>query len=233
MAQQFAENAAVTMLTEGESKRMYHGKRMAQSFQTPEAPPPTKKHKSHSPDYSKVTWDTQKLEATLRNWPSNSTINWTAVGKQHGITGGNAGQIVKEFAMLHNITIATPKRKPTKRPCRKKLPSTNISIPANPPVRKIESEIQQMIDSGRFSLGEESTPHKITKYIYKEGKLSPHDTLVHARKVPLQQIRQRLLTKQEKYVRPTSNKIARSLCMWHDHATILKNGFIMVTVHVL
>ena len=26
---------------------------------------------------------------------------------------------------------------------------------------------------------------------------------------------------------------SRSLCMWHDHATILKMGFIMVTVHVV
>lgn len=25
----------------------------------------------------------------------------------------------------------------------------------------------------------------------------------------------------------------RSLCMWHDHATILKMGFILITVHVL
>ena len=26
---------------------------------------------------------------------------------------------------------------------------------------------------------------------------------------------------------------SRSLCMWHDHATILKMGFVMVTVHVM
>ena len=25
----------------------------------------------------------------------------------------------------------------------------------------------------------------------------------------------------------------RSLAMWHDHATILRNGFIMITVHVI
>ena len=26
---------------------------------------------------------------------------------------------------------------------------------------------------------------------------------------------------------------SRSLCMWHDHATILKTGYIMITVHVI
>ena len=26
---------------------------------------------------------------------------------------------------------------------------------------------------------------------------------------------------------------SRSLCMWHDHATILKMGFVMVTVHIM
>lgn len=25
----------------------------------------------------------------------------------------------------------------------------------------------------------------------------------------------------------------QSLCMWHDHATILKMGFVMITVHVM
>ncbi len=26
---------------------------------------------------------------------------------------------------------------------------------------------------------------------------------------------------------------SRSLCMWHDHATMLKMGFIMITVHIM
>lgn len=76
VAQHFSENAAITMLIEGESRRMYHRKRMAQSFHTPEAPPPAKKHKSHSPDFTRVSWDT-----ALRNWPADVTINWTAVAR--------------------------------------------------------------------------------------------------------------------------------------------------------
>lgn len=60
VAQHFAENAAITMLVEGESKRMYQRKRMAQSFHAPEIPPPTKRCKSHSPDFGKVSWDKKK-----------------------------------------------------------------------------------------------------------------------------------------------------------------------------
>ncbi len=88
-----------------------------------------------------------------------------------------------------------------------------------------------MISSGRFSLGEECAPYKITRYVYETGQLTPQDTFVQARKVPLKQNRERLLNK---YMRLTpSTQVSRCLCMWHDHATILKMGFIMVTVHVM
>ena len=118
------------MLMESESKWMYHRKRMAQS-----GPPPAKKNKSNSPNFSKVLWDTEGLQATLKNWPSNVTINWTAVGKQHGISGANARQVVKEFAESQNMQITTPLQ-------RGMQPGIDIPIPANPPVRSIEAEIQ-------------------------------------------------------------------------------------------
>ncbi len=99
------------MLTEGESKRKYHRKRLAQSFCSPEQPPTTKRNKSHSPDFNNVSWDTEVLKATLETWPRDTTINWTGVGRSHGISGGNAGQVVKEFAKAHNIDLSdcTPK----------------------------------------------------------------------------------------------------------------------------
>ena len=42
-----AEKAAISMLTECESKRKYHRKRMAQSFHSPQEQQPAKKSKSH------------------------------------------------------------------------------------------------------------------------------------------------------------------------------------------
>ena len=231
----FAEKAAISMLVEGESKRKYHRKRLAQSFCSPgEEQPAQKRQKHHSPNFEHVSWDTARLESTLRNWPVGSNINWTAVARNHGIQGGNAGQVAKEFAEAHAITtMTTPTRKPTQRPCKKRLPGSFVSIPSNPPIGMVEAEIKTMLTSGRFTLGEECTPYKVTKYVPINGVLTPQDTLVHARKVPLRQLREKLLQNQEKYMRLTPTNTSRSLCMWHDHATILKMGFVMVTVHVM
>lgn len=266
VTEHFAEKAAITLLTEGESKRKYHRKRLAQSFCSPEEPQ-SKRKKTHSPNFERVSRDTEKLRTTLLNWPTETLINWSEVGQEHGIPGENAGQVAREFAEANDIShITTPKRRPTKRPCKKKLPGFGVSISSNPPVRRIEAEIKSMISSGRFTLGEECAPYRITKYIPVNGKLTPQDTFVQARKVPLTQLRQRSLNKQLKYMRltPTSSihamtkaelieklqqptmfdslseeelrqllihtERSRSLCM---HATILKMGFLLITVHVI
>ena len=92
------------------------------------------------------------------------------VAREHGIQGGNAGQIVKEFALSKNINLSTPKRKSIKRPCKIKLPGTDISIPSNPPVNTVKSDIHDMVASGRFSVGEECAPYKITKYVVKDDR---------------------------------------------------------------
>ena len=125
----FAENATITLLVEGESKRKYHRKQLAQSFATPEENPQPKRQKKHSPNFENVPWDTQKLESTLRNWPPGTPINWSAVAREHDIQGGNAGQVAKEFAEKHEINILhhlTPKCKPTTRSQKKKLPGCGV-----------------------------------------------------------------------------------------------------------
>ena len=275
--EKFAEKATITLLTEGESKRKYHRKRLAQSFATPELnPPQPKRRKKHSPNFENVPWDMEKLENTLRSWSPTTPINWSAVGRDHGIEGGNAGQTVKEFAAEKGINIdhiqnSTPRRRAITRSSKKRLPGCDVSIPANPPVSTIDREIQSMLSSGRFTLGEECAPYTLIKYVPKNGKISKEEIVIKARKIPLHEIRQRLLRKQRKYMRLTPTAVmsnmtdsqltdrlktigypmcdemshqelckvlsscecSRSLAMWHDHATILKRGVIMVTVHTL
>ena len=270
MNEHFAQNAAISMLTECESKRKYHRKRMAQSFHSPQEQPPLKKTKTHSPDFSQVSWDKEKLKETIENWPVGVAINWSEVAREHGIPGNNAGQVVKEFTAKHGINtshIATPKRRPTLRPRKRKLPGCGVAIPSNPSIGAIESEIGSMISSGRFTLGDECAPYTITKYKMVNGVMTPHELQIQGRKVPLIELRQKLLSKQLKYMRLTPQSTidtmtmpeltnmlnmkhdgksveqlrellskaqkSRSLCMWHDHATMLKMGFVMVTVHVL
>ena len=195
-------------------------------------------------------------------------INWSEVAREHGIPGKNAGQVVKKFMAKQGIDtshIATPKRKPTLRPRRRKLPGCGVSIPSNPSIGAIETEIGSMISSGRFTLGDECAPYTITKYTMVNGVMTPHELQIQGRKVPLIELRQKLLIKQLKYMRLTPQSTiatmtrpevtemlnmkhdgksveelrellskaqkSRSLCMWHDHATMLKMGFVMVTVH--
>ena len=72
----FAEKAAITFLAEGESKRKYHRKRLAQSFDTPEGcqPPPPKRRKSHSPNFGKRTmgyWKTGGYTSQLAHRDSH------------------------------------------------------------------------------------------------------------------------------------------------------------------
>ena len=58
----FAQNAAISLLSEGESKAKYHRKRLAQSFQTPEkSQPPCKKRNTHSPNFENIQWDTTQV----------------------------------------------------------------------------------------------------------------------------------------------------------------------------
>ena len=90
----FAEKATITLLVEGESKRKYHRKRLAQSFTTPdENTPCPKRAKKHSPNFENVPWDTERLETTLRKWPNGKPIVWSLVAREHDIKGGNAGQV--------------------------------------------------------------------------------------------------------------------------------------------
>ncbi len=205
---------------------------------------------------------------TLNNWPSNTSINWSKVAREHGVLGSNSGQVVKEFAQKKGVDISrleacTPKRKPPSRPSKKRLPGCDVSVPSNPSLKSIENEINSMISSGRFTLGDECAPYKVTKFTPSNGRMIARDVLVYGRKVPLEQIRKRLLKKQEQYMRiandttacnlvhplhtetsvcsadnslqaPThSYQQSRSLAMWHDHATILGSGFVLITVHTL
>ena len=146
----FAEKAAISMLTECESKRKYHRKRMFQLFHSAQEQPATIKSKSHSPNFSNVTWDKEKLRETLENWPADVTMNWSQVGRDHGIPGNNARQVVKEFTAKQGIDtshITTPKRKTTLRPRKQKLPSYEVSIRSNSSIRAVEGEINSIISS--------------------------------------------------------------------------------------
>ena len=131
-----------------------------------------------------------------------------------------------------------------------------------------------MIDSGKLSLGIPCAPFSLTHYQVVDGELKQQDKTIHGRKFPLKELRQKLLTQQEKHMRLLSDEEieqmtpddlhtalkahdhgnhmttstrsteelqadlkrlqrTRSLALWHDHATILGLGMVIVMVHVL
>ena len=105
----FTEKAAISMLTECESKRKYHRKRMAQSFHSPQEQPPAKKTKTHSPDFSNVNWDKQKLQETIENWPADKSNCQGAWDSWEECWAGGKGVHCKT-RNLH-ITYSHPKKK--------------------------------------------------------------------------------------------------------------------------
>lgn len=46
-----------------------------------------------------------------------------------------------------------------------------------------------MIESGRFTLGEQCAPYTLTRYIPQNGSLTAQERTVMARKVPLLELR--------------------------------------------
>ena len=84
--QQLGENAAMCMLSKGESLSAYNRKRMSMCFHKPDIPP--KRHKSHSPKEENIAWDVNGAVEFLRQFPEEETINWT-----HALGGQRAMQV--------------------------------------------------------------------------------------------------------------------------------------------
>ena len=192
---------------------------------------------------------------------------------EHHVTGKNCGQVVKEFVALNDIdtdALDAIKQPPRVRSMKKKLPGKEISIPIPPTTQHIKESWVKMVLSGEIHLGEACSPQKLTKYLTVNGKVEILEVCIEGRKIPILDIRQCLLKKQEKYMHLFSDEIIESmdydtlhaiviqhkpverditiddlrqllcslqrkrlLVLWHDHATILGHGYIMVTVHTV
>ena len=76
-----------------------------------------------------------------------------------------------------------------------------ISVPATPSPSSIRMEWLDMIESGLLLIGEPCSPYTVTKYISKRS-ITKEYSEVSGRKIPLQELRQRLLKKQEQFMPP-------------------------------
>ena len=63
-----------------------------------------------------------------------------------------------------------------------------------------------MIENGLLLIGEPCSPYTVTKYISKQGSIVEESLEVSGRKIPMQELRQRLLNKQEQFMRLQSSE---------------------------
>lgn len=103
ISEQLGESATITVLAEAESMSAYSRKRLAMSFEKPETP--SKRPKLHSPSLAKQTWDHEEAKNALKSHPQHIKINWSETACTLNIPGGNAGQILKEFAIKQGFNV--------------------------------------------------------------------------------------------------------------------------------
>ncbi|KAL5509921.1 hypothetical protein EMCRGX_G005368 [Ephydatia muelleri] len=233
------------------------------------------KKKTHSPSMEEnVTWDTTAALNELKNWSEDKKINWSQVARQYNIPGKNRGQVLKEFARKNGLdTYALDGLAENRRTRAKKLkmPGNEISMPCTSTTQMVKEKWAADIEDGTYSIGIDCAPKEMTVVTCRDGEVVEQPVAIYSRKVPMNEIRQRLLKNQEKYMRLQTDEQVdalskdeaikflkqnqehqfadmeitelrakvkslqrnRHLVMWHDHGTILGQGYIFITVKVI
>ena len=81
------------------------------------------------------------------------------------------------------------------------MPGGDISVPTHRTVEGVKEDWGKMIQSGEVTLGEPCYPHTITQYSIEDGELKHKQTTVYGRKIPLIELRKKLLLRQEPFMR--------------------------------
>ena len=271
--QELAQTSMNTVFAENQSLSGYNRKRKATCFEVDHKP---KTPRSHIPTISSAQWDKEAVLAQLVNMTENTDasqtpVNWSAIARQHGVPGANRGQIVKEFARKEGIDVSKldgRQEGERQRARKRRMLGGEISVPCTPTVPKLKKQRQEMIDRGELHLGIPCSPNTVTRTTVKEGQIIQEETQVYGRKIPLLQLRQKILENQSEFMRLESDEQidskphnellehfkqfnveqdsaqtveqlreklkeaqrTRHLLFWHDHATILGRGYVMVTV---
>ena len=268
------------VLNEGLSLRTYNRIHLAQGFESAKmknerANSNAGKKKTHSPSMEEnVTWDTTAALHELKNWSEDKKIYWSQVARQYNIPGKNRGQVLKEFARKNGLdTYALDGLAENRRTRAKKLkmPGNEISMPCTSTTQMVKEKWAADIEDGTYSIGIDCAPKEMTVVTCRDGEVVEQPVTIYSRKVPMNEIRQRLLKNQEKYMRLQTDEQVdalskdeaitflkqnqehqfadmeitelrakvkslqrnRHLVMWHDHGTILGQGYIFITVKVI
>ena len=75
------------------------------------------------------------------------------------------------------------------------MPGKDISVPSHLTPAKIKEDWTKMITTGELTLGEQCHLCTITKYNTSNGTVTKSESTVYGRKIPLTDIRQKLIRK--------------------------------------
>lgn len=206
---QFSKNAGLSFLAENESFSGYQRKRLSQSFELKQPG----RIRSHVPSDEILSRYSDAVLERVSLWPADKTINWSELARQCNIEGSNKGQIAKVIAEKNGIPMArlNSNRKKSNRTSKAKLPGNEVSIPSMPTNSAIKADISILIETGELTLGEPCTPFPIVKSKVVDGVVEKKTSLVYGRKIPLIEVRKKLIQRQEKFMRLLSDDEINSL----------------------
>ncbi len=76
-----------------------------------------------------------------------------------------------------------------------RMPGGQVSVPTHRTVVGIKEDWGKMLEAGELTLGQPCFPQQLKKYAVKDGELQQHETTVYGRKIPLEEVRKKLLNK--------------------------------------
>ena len=174
--------------------------------------------------------DTNKLLQEAKSWQQGHQINWTQLGRKYGLTTANCGQVVKEYLAEQGIPAALENQRSQRaqRRSKRRLPGGKASFSMYQPLKKQKEQVQERIDSGEISIGKEICPTSYSRYTAHEGEIRQDNIQVNARKIPLIEIRKKLLDKHEElglmrlhsdeyYTALSTDVVKEKLLELHEH----------------
>ena len=130
------------------------------------------------------------------------------MARKYGVPGRNGGQILKEYAKCHGINTYNLDGLQEKRVRRAKLlkmPGNEISVPVSSTVEQVKQKWTSDIANGTYSIGETCAPETLMVMHATGGKVIEKNEVIHSRKVPLTEIRERWVRIHETYMRLQSD----------------------------
>lgn len=176
----------------------------------------------------------EALLAEARTWGDDEEINWSNLASKYGLTSANRGQTLKEYLKDQNIPAAMKTHGHSMRRKRKSLPG-GIPFPMQRPSTVHKRRLVDLMQSENSTI--DVVPTTTCSYTYsEEDKALQERTLtVYSKKIPLVEIRRKLLHKHEQMglMRNHTTSVTRFLKVWHDHSSVGGHGHLLVLVSVI